>query len=502
MARRPRSMPVDRPLRMGDISRAGQANLNAQMRNLGYAKRDQPGLMSALSETITDPSRPEKTRNAAQRRIITHEAMAEANVFTNKPITMAGAVHSQHGMVVSAQARARRDAPMVGGGSQGAGLGHLGADWYFQHHAKLAAVAEATGHTRQQVIAASAVMSPQNNPDQEYAAVHALAHAHADPNARVRVSPEAVAASGNAALGDYVGKWVHPSKMSAAAFASVKDPTVREHVQTRGNVDLEAMAKGGTSENVIKAVNVLRGKTHPGQAIDPSTSPKVWSYHEAIKNSEPGTDQHAEFMNRMDVALRQTKGQQRMDLWGLKSSTEGILSPTHPIANDTWMQALQSGQQIEAVSTGRSGKAKFQSPAKFGVGEAGAASEKRLRAGGVLPGSSPPTLRHAWGQESVERLARHMSAESGEIIPSVGAQAVPWTEARRRAGGGKDLPYERMVAQHQAATSDTLPIHPGQGSMFKFEGDDINVNPQAVAKRSQIRSAQRRVGQLRQGSLF
>jgi len=27
MARRPRSMPVDRPLRMGDISRAGQANL-------------------------------------------------------------------------------------------------------------------------------------------------------------------------------------------------------------------------------------------------------------------------------------------------------------------------------------------------------------------------------------------------------------------------------------------------------------------------------------------
>ena len=85
-------------------------------------------------------------------------------------------VIAQMTMVVSAQARARRDAPMVGGGSQGAGLGHLGADWYFQHHAKLAAVAEATGHTRQQVIAASAVMSPQNNPDQEYAAVHALAH--------------------------------------------------------------------------------------------------------------------------------------------------------------------------------------------------------------------------------------------------------------------------------------------------------------------------------------
>lgn len=507
-------MPSEGPLRMEHISRSGRANLSGQMRELGMAKRDQTGLVGGLQQDILNPAKSAQTKDAAARRIITHGAMREAGAFTNEPITQASAVRSQTGLIEGGQARGRADAGVathdpgrVGGGEaprdqRGAGLSHLGANWYPEHHGKLKATGEQTGHTTEQVIAASAVMSPQNSPDQEYEAVHALAHAHADPKARVKVSQEAVDKSQDPSLQDWVGKSVHPSKLGPSQLANLKDPEVRGHVQTEGNVDLAAMAKGGVTGNVTKAINVLRGHTKPEEAIDPLSSPKVWSYHQSIKNSVPGGAEHEEFLGRMDNALRQIPGQQRMDTFGLKGSTEGILSPHHPIANDTWMQAAQSGQQAEVVDTGRAGKARYQSPAKFGVGEAGAANEKRLRTGGVIPGASSAQLRHAWGQESVEQTASVLSQRSGEIIPSVGAQAVAWTEIRRKAGGGKDAAYENQVAAHRAATAGPTPGR-GQGSMFTQDehGAEL-VNQKAKPNVGQQKKLARQHARGEQGSLF
>jgi hypothetical protein len=540
-------LPPGRALRYDDLTPQGRNKLDQRMAKLGNARSGQAGLMRGLRQTVADPDRPEKARDAAARRLVTHGAMKEAGAFVNKPVTMDTAVESQLGLIHRGIARGRADAPMTGvkegSGSNVAGLGHLGADWYFQHNAKLGAVAAQTGIGKPEVIAGSAVMSPQNNPVQELAAVGSLARAHADPAARVKVTPQAVAHSEDKSIADWSGRSVHPTEMMSSQFAALKAPEVRPHVGVKGDVDLATMAKGGTTENVTKAVDVLRGNTPAAEAIDPHSSPKVHSYHAGIAHSDTADiHTHEEFLGRMDNALRQVPGQQRMDTFGLKGSTEGILSPTHPIANDTWMQAAQSGQQVEVVDTGRAGKARFQSPAKFGVGEAGAASEKRLTAGGIVKGGTPPMLRHAWGQESVERVARKMSEASGEIVPSVGAQAVAWTEIRRQAGGGKDAEYEAQVAAHHAAnrpmtttsvrnsrfdptavrtysnkrgamvkTEGTHEVsyetHPtpgkGQGTMLRAgEGGTETVNPQAVLSESRQKGLNRAHARGVQGSLF
>jgi hypothetical protein len=219
------------------------------------------------------------------------------------------------------------------------------------------------------------------------------------------------------------------------------------------------MAKGGVKGNVTKAIKVLRGDTPHEDAIDPHSSPKVWSYHQAIKNSEPGTPEHEEFMTRMDVATRRP-GQSRLDLFGLAHSQEGILSSAHPTAEDTWMQAISSGQQLQTVTTGLTGKAGQQSPAKFTVGEGGTALDKQLRSGTVVRGGSPSSVMHAWQSHATEMAARQLGERAGEHVPAVGVQAMAWTEARRQAGGGKDAPYESRIESFHAGHSPALALPP------------------------------------------
>ena len=178
---------------------------------------------------------------------------------------------------------------------------------------------------------------------------------------------------------------------------------------------------------------------------------------------------------------------------------------------------------------GRTGRASFQSPAKFNVGESGAANEKRLHEpGDIIQGGSPANLRHAWGQESVERVARRMSEESGEIIPSLAAQTLIWTEIRRGAGGGKDAEYEEMVRHYQPPQPshtatwresrvnpetgerehtgrmssmeilDQPPIHKKQGELWRYgPRGEITPNPRAVQSERERRRLAREATQPR-----
>jgi hypothetical protein len=505
--------PPGRALRVGDLTPQGSAKLDQRMSRLGNAKTGQRTIMRRLAKQAVDPNASEETRDQSARRLVTHKAMKAAGAFVDRDITMENAVESQTGYINRGRERGHRD---FESGLPGMhtdrrptdrpvmGLSDLGADWYFEHHGKLAGVSKETGIDKERVITGSTVMSPQNNPVQELAAVHALARAHADPAARVTVTPGAVAESEDKSIADWTGRSVHPSEMQSHQFAALKAPKVRGHVQTEGDVNLAPMAKGGTTENVTKSIDVLRGNTAPEDAIDPHGSPKVHSYREAIRSSDPSaTHVHEEFLGRMDNVLRQLPGQQRMDTFGLKDSTEGILSPTHPIANDTWMQAAQSGQRPEVVDTGRSGKARWQSPAKFGVGEAGSANEKKLTSGGIVKGGSPAMIRHAWGQESVERTGAELGRRNDEHVPSVGVQGVVWTEIRRQAGGGKDAEYEGRVAAHQASQQPAARPGRGQRGMFSAgEGGTETVNPSAVLSQSRQLAMRKTAARGVQGELF
>jgi hypothetical protein len=400
-----------------DMPAPARQHLSGQVRALGMGASGVGAQMSRLQRTEASAGNP-RTQAKAQQRQASLTALTPH--LQDKPITHAGAASRRVNLTLQGAERSRTEGTDSGQG------------WYFNHHKRLADVAAVSGMDKSRVIAASAVMSPQNNPEQELQAVSALATAHTDPYARVRVPTDM---SEHPVLGGLAGESVHPKHLSPEHIAALSEPAVRAKVGTT-RFDLGAVAKGGVKGNIVKAVDVLRGKTPVESAIDPRTSPKVWSYHAGIAMSEHGSPEHTEFMERMHVATGgELPGQQRMDVMGLRGATHGPLAPDAPTAEDTWQQAISTGQSLPAMPIpGRQGRAAMQSPAKFSVGEGGSANQKYLRAVPGVAGAEPSALMHAWQNEATQRAARTLSRRSGEIVPAIGVQAGGWTEARRQAG--------------------------------------------------------------------
>ena len=439
-------------------------------------KKRVPARREALAATAAKPTNSPRTRGKAVQRGKALDAMAAAKVFTDEPMTLEKASSNR---VTLARAGSQRAL------SEGVASG---SEWYFEHHAKLAAVAHDTGIHKDRVIAASASMSPQNSPDQEYAAVHALAHAHSDSRASVTVRPGAAAALNNPDLAEYEGKSMHPSRFTPETLASLSEPGARAHVDTQG-LDLEEVSKGGVKSQVAKAIGVLRGDIAPESAINPRTSPKVWSYHQNIREAVPGSPEHMEFKARMHNVTTQIPGQQRLDITGMKDTTTGILSPTGPSAEDSWMHAISTGQPLAAVKVpGRTGRASTQSPAKFVVGEGGGVNEKALsnritrrdKAGNeishrpIVKGATTSGLEHAWSNKATIMAAETMGAPHGEHMPVVGMQTLAWHEGRRQAG--RDADYEAMrrggdEPRQRAVADSPQMFKAGKGGAEKVRGE-------------------------------
>lgn len=482
--------PRNRALRWEDIAKEGQGELNTRMAGLGASRSGVSARRENLNRQMTSPDTNSKTKvKAGQRRGALN---ALEPVLRNDPITHRKATSARASLV---QQNANRE---VSEGTE------TGTDWYFRHHQKMADVAADTGFSKDKVIAASAVMSPQNAPDQEAAAISALAHGHANPRASITVSKEAVTRSGDPSLGEYVDRPTHPSKFSPTQLAILSSPALRPHAQASG-IDMEDVAKGGAHSNVAKAVDVLRGNVAADKAIDPASSPKVWSYHSNIAQAEPGGAVHEEFISRMD-SLKQTPGQSRMDLFGLRGSKEGILSPHNDTAEDSWMQAISTRQQLGSVSMpGRSGRASQQSPAKFSVGEGGSANSKLIKSPSqIQSGASAEQLRHAWENKATRGAAAQLSHRTGEIIPATGIQAGAWIEGRRQAGkdpewAERDQPRSFSPKNQQTLAQPASPVSGDSLRRFTPEGQQW-YGRQVARRRQQGEGTQKSAG--RQGKLF
>lgn len=418
------SQPTDRVMQWGDMPKESQRDVSGQMRNMGMAASGVATQRGRLEATRDRPGNLPKSAEKAGQRLSSLAALGEHLV--DRPITHQAAAAHRVSLVEAGGRRAMLEGT------------DTGTNWYFSHHQRLSNVAHATGHSKASVIAASAVMSPQNNPEQELTAVHALAQAHANPKASMLIGREAVRREPS--LEGLGGQSVHPSALTSAQLAGASAVGVREHIGTTG-VDLPSISKGGVKGNVTKAIDVLRGNTAPDAAINPQTSPKVWSYHENIAKSVPGTGEQFEFDRRMRSATGrsehgQVPGQQQMDVYpGLRSATHGPLNPTGTTAEDTWQQAISTRQKLpQQPVPGRQGRAAMQSPAKFSVGEGGQANQKFLRSPAGMTGVGPSAAMHAWQNQATIRAASTLSRKTGETIPATGVQAGGWTEARRQAG--------------------------------------------------------------------
>lgn len=456
--------PDDRPLQWSDLDATGQRVVAANMANWGKArttaKRAEATMRSrraSASAASTDKSLPKKKQASAERTVGKLDqslaALEEVSPhLKDTAVTLETAATRRVSLIRGSARRASQQAPL--GLAGGSALRAAGVGWYFDHRQHLNNIASQHSVDEDSIVTASAVMSPSNSPDSEKAAVGALAHMHS-------TNPTLV-------LSEYAQKKLGVSRSSltfseldAKQASLIGSPSLRKHI---GGVDqgvLEQWAKGGTNENMAKAVDVVRGNIHHEDAINPHSAPKVWSYRDSISKAIPGSNEHMEYMSRAQTALFEAPGQTRLDLFGLQSSTEGILNPTKTTAEDTWEGAVSSGQQLESVGSRRH----KQSPAKFVASEKTftdqlkktAVINKKKTSAIADPRIGANATTHAFHNEAVIRAASQLSQASGEIIPSVLAQEVPWTESRRIAS--KDKPYEGFISDLESQAKTTRQDH-------------------------------------------
>ena len=373
--------------------------------------RDQGAIKSRLGERKATAQaaadNPANNATTQHKSTILARKLGEAETYAqDRPVTLPGATN-------------RRVEHFQNGVRRAAAEGiDSGAGWYFEHHREIAASAAAHGETSARAITAATSMSPQNSPENERAAVNALM------------------------------------------------------AQRAGNPhDPKDLGRAGTSTNMAKAVHHLDTGEDP---INPSSSPKVHSYREATLHARPGTPEHYEYLGRIDQATRvitgqHDPGQQRMDLHGLAHSTEGILSPTRNTAEDTWMNAITYGQDLDTTLPGtRTNVGKFLASDKglaLDVPKRDAAGTSVHPSGQV--GSA--AVLHAYNNEATVRAARRIGESTGvvdhrgrSVFPAVAVQEVAWTEARRRAG--KDPAYNQSQVQQRG------PKPPRQDEMFPGVG--------------------------------
>lgn len=343
-----------------------------------------------------------------------------------------------------------------------------GAGWYFEHHREIAGSAAKSGYDHDRAIAASGVMSPQNSPENERAAVSAIMDAHA--NHSVAVTPEVSKhlASRGIDVSQHVGQTVPFKNLPVGTVAHLSDPTFRSKVDTGAN--LMGVARGGTRQNIVKAERVLNGEVHPDEAVNPHSAPKVWSYVHNTRAAVPNSPTHVEFMGRVhhDAMIRTgqiDQHQQALDLYGFKDQElppNHLLSPTAHTVEDTWQNAITFDQPKTTVPGTKTSvfKAAGSLPSTYPVAgiktrsvptQNGPAKEKAHTDARVGNAS----ITHAFNNRATQKAAEQQG------VPAPAVQEVGWVQVRKEAG--KD-PAENQ--RRASALSSQFDPHRGQGRLF------------------------------------
>lgn len=330
-----------------------------------------------------------------------------------------------------------------------------GAGWYFEHNREISESVAPHGVDADRAIAASGVMSPMNSPDNERAAVAAIAEAKSKHS--VKVTPEVAShlkvskskSDPSFDVDDRVGAEVPIKDLPTGALAKLSDKNVRSKVQTGAN--LEQVARGGVRGNIQKAEEVLDGVTSPDDAVDPHSAPKVWSYVHNTRQAKPGSATHVEYMGRVhqDALVRTgqiEKEQEALDLYGFaEAEKRGELPDDHLLSSkshtveDTWQNAATFNQPNVTVPG-----------TKTSVYKAGGSFSSNYPVGGLKTRTSEETgkketahpdarvsgagLQHAFNNRATQKAAEQQGRGSGVTLPPVAMQEVGWTQMRKEAG--------------------------------------------------------------------
>jgi hypothetical protein len=458
--------PEGRALRWPDLTSDQQTVVNQQMQSsLGNARIRAAETRVKYTEKIDNPTSSDKVKESARKGILALDSVEP--VLTDKPVSIESAANNRVDLIRKGAERVRADAD-ASPRSAADLRSDAGFTWYFGHGGDLRKAAAQDNRDPYTYITAATSMSPQNSPENERAA--AAAYSFMDRN-----NPAVKRGNRTTAFNDLATK-----DAASISLSSGRNKTsIVDMSPDDSSYMLKEMGRSGTNTNAVKGLSVLRGETHPDDAIDPHSSPKVWSYRGVTHHSVPGTPEHDEYIMRADMiagVLSKKPGegvQGSMDLWGLRQSHQGVLAADHDTAEDTWMNAVSSGQQLELPSAGSR-----TSPAKFVGSDKNMTSIRKTdEINGVRTTAHPDpaiggeALRHAWNNAATVRAAQIITDEvqiEGDPnwdfhMPAVMAQETSWTEARRQAN--KDPQYRAAMKPKRHLSSPQL------SSISSHDGD-------------------------------
>jgi hypothetical protein len=476
MATEKQRAPEGRALKWSDITSDQQTVVNQQMQSsLGNARTRAGETRIKYNEKLADPTSSDKVKESARKGILALDSVE--SVLTDKPASIEAAANNRVDLIRKGAQRVRSDAD-ASNRSMSELRSDAGFTWYFGHGGGFREEAARDNRDPYTYITAGTVMSPQNSPENERAA--AAAYSFMD-----RTNPEVKRGSRTSSFNDLSIK-----DAASLSLASNRNKTSIVGMSSdESSYMLKEMGRSGTNTNAVKGLSVLRGEIPPDEAINPHSSPKVWSYRGVTHHSVPGTPEHDEYIMRADMiagvlSAKPGEGTQgSMDLWGLRQSHQGVLAADHDTAEDTWMNAVSSGQQLELTSTGSR-----TSPAKFvGSDKNMTAIRKTDDIDGVRTTAHPDpaiggeALRHAWNNAATVRAAQIITDEvriEGDPnwdfhMPAIQAQEASWTEARRLAN--KDPQYRAAMQPKQHLTSPQLSYvssHDGELNTYHVRSKD------------------------------
>lgn len=438
--------PEEQKAAAGEINRIGKQTATGAVQAIGK-----------LRSASEKPGSKEEYREKAGKLADRLEGVAPK--LKDTPITLRGATSRRK----SAWNRAIDYARSSGEALPGSG-------WYLEHSD---AIHEARGdipfHT---AAAASASLSPGKDPKvDELPAFQVLADLH-NKDHTITTGGESgpVSNVSPAQLGKYL-----------TVAASENSKGVDSPAVTSSHPDFHI---GGRAHerNTVKAIQVLRGEMTGNDANPPTTGPKTASYERSILDA--GTASSAERLDYLGIAYHAVHGDPNQGMIQFSQagpvpvpvSDTSILSGEHDTAEDTWMQAISSGQKLVAKYPG----GRTMSPAKRAVdkGASGDMSQFSKRGAGIANDKDKPGTAyvHAFNNKATRQAAAEVGPISfnqhGEAInvPSVMMQEVAWTQARRDAGG--DAPFNAQQRQRQeeftaAAKREAAErLHPQKETLF------------------------------------
>lgn len=407
--------------------------------------------------------------NAAKARVQETSMRAVQPHLVSKPVTLQTAANARQGAynrAIDARAAENPDDPNQV-------IPH-GAGWYFDHHKAIADSAESIGFPKRAAIAASGVMSPQNSPDNEVAAVHAIMDTLANHKVHVTQDVHDHLAGKGIDVSQHLGKTVNFDQLPIGSVSHLSTSSIRDKVPTTAN--LREVARGGTKGNITKAEHVLWGDISPEEAANTHSAPKVASYIHNTLAAEPGSPTHVEYMGRVhqDALVRRgqiDKDQMALDLYGTGEKTGAhLLSPKSHTVEDTWQNSITFDQP------------KVMAQKKTSVFKAAGSMPNTYPVAGVKTTTDPDTgkrlsahtdarvgntaLTHAYNNRATQKAAEQQSRGSGVTVPPVAVQEVGWTQVRREAGKDagftnqkpeKEDPLQGHVRGQQALWGDHIP---------------------------------------------